>query len=160
MKKIPSIFLGLALTACATTAIAGKTFDSGGEINSNDSTQMIPISDNLLVIKSDNQGTITTADPENPLNGATGGCSGTMLLSMGKLTGGGYCTYTDADGNTAITSFTGSSLNDKGGNSGAWTMVGGTGKYIGATGGGDYSSTPNEDRTESVTKITGEIVLK
>ena len=39
-------------------------------------------------------------------------------------------------------------------------MVGGTGKYIGATGGGDYSSTPNEDRTESVTKITGEIVLK
>lgn len=160
MKYIYQVVFGLFVTHLMTPAFAGNMFDSTGEIANKDSTQMIPIDDNQVVIKSDNQGTITTVDPNNPINGATGGCSGTMLLSMGKLTGGGYCTYEDADGDTSIVSFTSAGMNDKGGNSGTWMMVGGTGKYMGATGGGDFSATPNKDRTASVNSITGKIVLK
>ena len=160
MKMIYPLLLSVTTVGWLTTSVAGDTFDSSGTVANKDSTKMIPIDENQIVIKSDNQGTISTKNSANPINGATGSCSGTMLLSMGKLSGGGYCTYKDADGDTSIVSFTASGLNDKGGNSGRWMMVGGTGKYLGATGGGDYSAIPNEDRTESVNAISGEIRLK
>ncbi len=160
MKKIFSLMLSVTAISWLTTSVAGDTFDSSGTVANKDSTQMIPIDENQIVIKSNNQGTISTKDPASPTNGATGSCSGTMLLSMGKLSGGGYCTYKDGDGDTSIVSFTATGLNDKGGNSGRWMMVGGTGKYLGATGGGEYSAIPNEDRTESQNTITGEIRLK
>ncbi|MBX2880972.1 MAG: hypothetical protein KTR32_13605 [Granulosicoccus sp.] len=155
-----SLPVGVLSMVVLSSAVAGDMRSMDGTISTQDSTEMMPVDDAHIVIRSNNSGTIAFSDETHPMHGATGGCSGTMLMAKGNLTGGGYCTYKDTAGDSSIVKFTATGMNEKGGTSGTWEMVGGTGKYIGATGGGTYNAVPNEERTASVNTITGDLKLK
>lgn len=161
MKITKSIIL-LITTAnfyLISPAIAGDNYSMDGLIKTQDSSEAMPVDDNHILMKLSNSGTITLNDEKNPMHGATGSCSATVLVAMGKLNGSGYCSYKDSSGDSAIVSFSASSLNDKGGTNGSWEIVGGTGKYAKATGSGEYSSVPNAEQTESMNTLVGNIEI-
>jgi hypothetical protein len=63
------------------------------------------------------------------------------VVQMPKTEGGGYCTFRDADGDTAT--FRGSAKGSLGGsNEATTTFTNGTGKYKGITGSGWYKTSP------------------
>ena len=144
MKNIVLLIISVNLYLIGP-AIAGESFSMDGLIKDQDSSDAMPVDDNHILMKLNNSGTITLNDEKNPMHGATGSCSATVLVAMGKPTGGGYCTYKDTSGDSAIVSVSVSSLNDKGGTNGSWEIVGGTGKYAKAAGTGEYSTVPNTE---------------
>ena len=158
-RKLVLVF-GVVGVCAVNGAFAGGMFSMDGSISTEDSSEMMPVDDAHIIIRSNNMGTISLKDDSHPMHGATGSCSGTMLMAKGNLTGSGYCTYKDSSGDSSIVLFTATAMNDKGGTSGTWEMLGGTGKYADSTGGGSYNAIPNEDRTASVNTITGKLTLK
>lgn len=86
-------------------------------------------------------GTQVTSDPQSPLNHASIQCPGYNDIGVGA---GGYCTITDADGDTAYLSFTCAAIAPiKGtiaGCQGSGTFKGGTGKYAKASGGDKFTA--------------------
>ena len=59
------------------------------------------------------------------------------VLSKDTWNDRGTCTYTDKDGDNIFTPFNGNS-NGKGGERGTYEVIGGTGKFAGITGSGEY----------------------
>jgi len=69
------------------------------------------------------------------------GRTGNVIIMQGKATSHGECLRTDADGDTFIGTFV-----DEPGKPGAWTFLGGTGKWKGVTGGGTTSTSARASR--------------
>lgn len=86
-------------------------------------------------------GTQMTADPQSPLNHASIQCPGYNDIGVGAA---GYCTITDAEGDTAYLAFSCTAIAPiKGtltGCAGTGTFNGGTGKYAKATGGDKFTA--------------------
>lgn len=152
-----AIFIFAGIT---NSAYASELFSMDGTVNNKDNGTIIPLDEMHIIVKSSTEGTISLKDEANPLHGASGSCSGTMLIAKGQINGGGYCTYKDADGDSSIVSFTATAVDKAGVNMGDWELVGGTGKYASANGSGKFSSAPNADRTASVNTISGEFMPK
>jgi hypothetical protein len=103
---------------------------------------------------------ITTSDPDNPLNGAAGTCSGVLEFIDGKMDASGYCRFKDTSGDIHIGQWTGREMTEDGVFKGDFTVLGGTGKWDGATGGGTFSETFNEDDTRFEVNWTGDFTLQ
>ncbi len=97
---------------------------------------------------------------DNPMSTSTGVCNGTMEMMAGKLSGGGHCVYSDADGDSWVVNWVSNAMSDKGAVEGDWVMTGGSGKYAGASGGGTFSSLTDQETGKFVNTTTGEVTLK
>ncbi len=155
-KKLIAATAIFLFTGIANSGFASEAFSMDGTVNNKDNGTMIPLDKMHIIIRSNTEGVISLKDEANPLHGASGSCSGTMLIVKGQINGGGYCTYKDSDGDSSIVSFTATAVDKAGVNMGDWELVGGTGKYASASGSGKFSSAPNADRTASVNTISGE----
>jgi hypothetical protein len=89
-----------------------------------------------------------------PLAGLKGPCFGSARLAAGRISGDGYCAYTDADNNTFLVRWW---MEDAAMPMGAWAAAGGTGKWAKATGGGTFEDVPGEAAGTSKSHISGSI---
>lgn len=91
--------------------------------------------DKLVVWQLDHRGVTRAADANDPFDGFTQRCIGTIANVEGKLAANGWCRNVDPKtGDWTLASWTGS---DKPG-VGTWAFHYGVGKWKGITGGGTY----------------------
>lgn len=100
------------------------------------------------------------SEPDSPVDGLHGPCFGFMEIKEGLLSGDGYCNYDDADGERAVIQWTATSLGEGGEIRGEWTLIGGSGKWVGATGGGEFESLTARKTGRTTNTILGEVALK
>lgn len=159
MKSI-MVLSGVALLATAGSVMAEQTFSNKGMGTAQSASSTHAVGEGHVVIATTSSySDLATDDPDNPLNGATGPCFGSMEFKAGVLTGGGNCVYTDKEGDMAVMDWTASKMGEAG-PEGSWTLTGGSGKYVGASGSGMYAVATDPDNGSQVNTVTGEITLK
>jgi hypothetical protein len=102
----------------------------------------------------------TTEDPDNPQNGATGTCFGLFNITPDGDDANGYCSMTDRDGDKWASSWTLTGTNEDGSINYDWEMLGGSGKWKDATGGGTLRQVFSENKMDYTDENLGEFILK
>ena len=145
---LPRIGAGLLLAA-AGPAVAATVPATGTAVGDETATVNRIDLDHVLIWTSIELDPISAEDPESPFGGLGGPCFGQVEVDGTTVSGGGYCTWTDGDGDgltvrwTATgpgeeTSLGSASLTTTVTTSGDWEAMAGTGKWQDVTGGGTY----------------------
>ncbi len=155
---ILAVFALSVAAAVVAPAHAGET-EYGGPFCSHSKATMVQASPDITALNVESWGIQTSDSLFKPCANATNHCAGNVLVVQGKASARGECLWTDSDGDTFIGTFV-----DEPGKPGAWTFVGGTGKWKGVTGSGTYqyasSSKPRPDGTgEGCTTHSGKYTL-
>ena len=138
--------------------VSAAAFDAKGTGTGTSMNEAVPIHDGLVLVKvSSMYDGFETDIADNALATAKGPCFGTMIIDKGAVSGGGACNYTDADGEAIVISWTPSGFNDEGRTLGTWEVIGGTGKWTDASGGGDFNAGGEGD--DYTNMVTGEVNL-
>jgi hypothetical protein len=88
-------------------------------------------------------GLIPDAAPESPTYNATVHCLGALHAVKGVYENdSGLCSYTRPDGDIVFATYKATGALGGRGGKGTWTFVGGTGKYVGIQGGGEFDRLP------------------
>lgn len=157
-------FLVPAVAACvalSTSALAEQSYSNDGVGTAMSKSMVHMIGEGHMVMQiHSTYSNLATSDASNPLNGATGPCFGSVEIKAGALTGGGHCVYTDTQGDMAVLTWSAQQLGQGGSNMGAWQLMGGSGKYAGASGGGQYDAATNPDTGAQTNTVTGSITLR
>ncbi len=125
----------------AASVVSAESFDAYGTGHGISKNVTHVISESLIVIEARTEyDRFEVNDPSNPLASVTGPCFGSIMIKARQVSGGGYCHYTDADGELAIISWTPQAVSAEGQTMGIWSVEGGTGKWDGASGGGAFSA--------------------
>ena len=147
-----------ALMSLAVPAVAGSIDVSGTGHGTATSTPM-SVSDNLVVVHATTEYTgFDGENPDNPMTSFKGPCFGSVLIKAGVVSGGGNCQYTDGDGEMAVVSWTADGMSADGRTQGNWEIVGGSGKWAAATGGGRFDA-GTDDQGVYTNKVTGEVSM-
>jgi hypothetical protein len=125
--------VGLALSLCFMTASQAGAMQISGTVDydiKHLSDQ--PLSADGLVLSRDQlTGTIKSTPPGDKIDKSIQTCIGAIVLKAGKaISGNGYCDTVDADGDVWWLTWSAGSEKSN------WTVVGGTGKYLGLSGSG------------------------
>ncbi|NNU81953.1 hypothetical protein HMH01_16065 [Halovulum dunhuangense] len=157
MKRL---LLVTAFWAGAAGLAPAASFNAPATGTATETSIAYQVSDGHVVVHNMSQYTaMLTADPENPMNGAAGPCFGVIEFRQGAVSGGGKCVYTDQGGDHMVIGWAATAVAETGATTGTWTLEGGSGKYLGSSGGGAFQTTgPGPDGTET-NAITGEITL-
>ena len=162
--SFPAIWIGLAV--CVATALTGaaavadSSFESQGiGIGVNASVDHPIDGDVTMVMSSSIFEAMTFNDPKYPLNGAIGECFGPIKINAGNIASDGYCTFDDPSGDHYVGTWTVRDLADDGVMEGDWSVLGGSGKWDGASGGGTFLYMPNDETGRFETTLTGAITL-
>lgn len=151
----------VACVAFSTSALAEQTYSNNGIGTAQSSPMVHAIGEGHMVMQVQSQfSNLETDDSSNPLNGATGPCFGSVEIIAPAISGGGHCVYTDSQGDIAILTWTSEKLGPKGSNMGTWQLVGGNGKYVGASGGGTFDAATNPETGAQTNQVTGDITLQ
>lgn len=154
------------ITACAATALVALATQTGAETYNVDGTgtgtamtEAMPVHDGLVVIKANTMYDGFEGDnPDNPLASVTGPCFGDVLIDMGQVSGDGLCHYTDADGDQVVIRWVATGLTADGRTTGDWSVLGGSGKWMEASGGGTFNAGSDAAGAYS-NMVTGEVTL-
>ncbi len=132
-NAIAILSLGLSLPEGASAADASGCY---GAYYSD--LQVLQVAKNHTVITANAFGTgYATTDPNSPLKGAAGPCLLFNEIIDGKPKGEARCVRTDPQGDQLLVIGKPSGTNSTG-LTGTWELRGLTGKWVGATGGGDW----------------------
>ena len=154
------VLVGLAVIAVAGAAQAGGSYDSAGTIKGKTSATYHPISEGHMVMEFTNtQTSFEMADPNNPLAGMTGRCSGSMEIRGPAVVGSGVCMTENPAGDKAFVSWNSDSFSPEGALNGSWVMIGGTGALAGISGGGRFSSLTDRATGDYENTLTGAVTL-
>ena len=119
----------------------------------------MPLAEGLVVIHAATDYTgFEMANPGNPMASAAGPCFGSVVINGGRVTGGGHCAYTDADGDGWVAEWTADGVSEDGRTQGDWQIVAGTGKWQGATGGGRFDAGTDAAGTYT-NNVTGSVTM-
>ncbi len=157
MKKCMAATL---FVASAGMAQAGGTHDMTGVVTGKTDATFHQISEGHMVMEFTN--TQTSYDMQadgHPMSGVTGRCMGALELRGPSVSGGGMCVGQTADGDMLFVRWEGQNMTADGALNGNWTMVGGTGKMAGITGGGHYHSLTDRSTGDYVNTLTGAVTL-
>lgn len=157
-----SLMIGALGLAWVSAAQAGGTFNAAGKGMATDESVMHAIGENHILIANNNvYSTFEAEDPANPMNGMSGACFGSTEVKAGVVSSNGYCNWTDTGGDKVVIRWIGSHVDAKGAVHGTWILHGGTGKWVGATGGGTYAAAPaGPDSKDRVNQVEGAITLR
>ena len=100
------------------------------------------------------------ADPDSPFNGMTGKCWGAIEVRAPGASGQGNCVFKDAAGDKNYNVWIATGLAKDGALVGTWTLLGGTGKFEGASGGGNFHSKTDRKAGTFENTVEGALVLK
>lgn len=157
MKRLVLASVAWAATAALASA---ASFNAAATGTATGESIAYEIAEGHMVIHNMSQYTaMQTSDPANPMNGATGPCFGVVEMIQGAVSGGGKCVFTDLQGDHMVIDWTAEGATPEGGSSGTWTLVGGSGKYHGGSGGGAFQTTGMMPDSTEINAITGEITL-
>lgn len=156
-------YLHYVVGACgvllAPAALAGEMSVSGTGYGKAANTVHMVSEGHMLVEMSTAYDKFELEDAENPMNGMSGPCFGAMEVKGGAVSGGGRCLYTDADGDTVSMQWTPEKMGEDGAIMGVWSVSGGTGKWMEASGGGEFSSRTDQTSGENVNTVSGAVML-
>jgi len=153
------LILAAAAMAGLAAGAAAETFDAAATGQGSSTSETMPLAEGLVVVDvASEYSDFQTGDPDSPMASASGPCFGAMLIDAGRVSGGGYCNYTDGDGDSWVVEWTAEAIDQDGRTQGGWRIVGGTGKWDGAAGGGRFDS--GEDAAGTYTNnVTGAVTL-
>lgn len=156
--------LACGATACLAffgPAMAEQTYSNDGVGMAKSTSVPYVIGEGHVVMQiASRYSDLKTDDASNPLNGATGPCFGSVEITAGQISGGGHCVYTDKEGDMAVLTWASEQLGEGGANMGSWSLIGGSGKYAGATGGGTFDASAANETGDQTNVVTGQIILK
>ena len=156
---IRTCFFGACGLLAMSAAFADEmTFSGTGYGTTENTVHMVADGHMLMELKTAYSG-FEIDDPDNPMNGMTGPCFGAMEVKGAAVTGGGRCLYTDADGDMVSMQWTPEAMAADGAVTGSWSVSGGTGKWMDASGEGTFSSLANPDTGESANSVIGKVML-
>ncbi|PWJ12951.1 hypothetical protein [Jannaschia seohaensis] len=144
----------------AAGAAAAETFSGGVLGRGTGDTTMMPVSETLIVMKTDAMYESFEVAPGHPLEGASGPCFGAVEIKAGAVTGSGRCVYDTASGDKAVMMWQATGLSENGALTGEWSISGGTGAWATATGSGGFSSLTDPETGKFVNTISGDIVME
>ena len=98
------------------------------------------------------------ASTDFPIPDASGKCFGAMLIRAGQASGSGNCHIIDGDGDMYISDWIVEGMDADRRTTGRWTLIGGTGKFSGASGGGTFRSGQDVSGAYK-NEVTGEMTL-
>ena len=160
MRRLTSATAIVAAALVAVPAAAQQTFDAAGIGRGENASTVRPITDDRTVVIA-----LTEYEPieglaaENPLAGLTGPCFGMFEIAGGAVEGGGYCTFDDPEGSRAIIRWTAEEAASPAEMGGSWTLLGGSGKWAGASGGGSFALTTDTDTGRFTNEVSGEVTM-
>ncbi len=157
MKNI--IFVTAAILAAATAAQA-DTMMTKGKGMGQAATQVVQVGEGHMIMGlNTTYATYEMESADDPMQGMSGPCFGAMEVMAGKVSGGGNCAFTHANGDMASIKWTATGMSPEGAITGDWEVTGGTGKWMGATGGGTFSSLTDQATGASENSVEGEVNL-
>lgn len=156
MKYVP--LTAALFFSFAAPAVAGPVDVSGIGHGTAENTPM-PISEDVVVvhITSDYAG-FESGNPDNPMTTLKGPCFGSILIKAGAVSGGGNCHYTDGSGEMAAVRWIADGMSSEGRTQGSWEIVGGSGKWMSAKGGGRFDA-GSDDQGVYTNNVTGEVTM-
>jgi hypothetical protein len=160
-----------ALAFLAAPAAAEQSFDVAARaLGDNTSTVHRVGDEHVLVWSLTEFDTLEADDPESPMAGLAGPCFGQLEIVGDDASGGGYCTWTDGDGDSYVARWSASAVGAEGESApaslsasateGEWTVVGGTGKWEGASGGGSFRDHEDIETGRRVRELRGQVTLR
>jgi hypothetical protein len=153
--RLASFLTAAALTAAATSGWAG-TMDASGTGHGSSMATPMPVAEGVVMINA--QTMYERFDGAGPLSTAKGPCFGTVLINKGAVSGQGLCHYTVEGGDVAMIEWVAGGVTPDGRTTGTWTVLGGSGAWDGATGGGTFNA--GTDAAGAYTNtVTGEITM-
>ena len=153
--------LAAGIAALAVPAFSGGTYDSSGVGYGTSQNEVTPIADGHMVMSSATTwDTMDMANADHPFQGMSGKCFGAVEVKVPNAAGSGHCVFTDGDGDQNVNRWVATGLGADGALQGSWTVVGGTGKFAGASGGGMFSSLTDQATGKFENTITGALTLK
>ena len=140
--------LVLMLAASAEAQMA-KEGDLSGTHSMSGTFKATKIGDDFLLVTSESMGFIVSDSGAGPFNDLSGRCVSQILYVKGVGRNQGHCVYLDRAGDQWVLEFT-SAAQKLGATAvnGTTKYLGGTGKFAGITGGGEYVYTPMRPFTE------------
>jgi len=147
MKKISTAaILVLLCLILAGPAIGEEMVKEGSGENTlvyTGTFNVLPMEKELVQMTYETFGVIPDAAPESPLYNATVHCLGSLLAKKGIYENdAGLCSYTRPDGDVIFATYKATGKLGSRGGKGTWTFVGGTGKYAGIKGNGEFDRLP------------------
>ena len=154
-----SRFAAMALVAFGAAPALAETYPANGTGMGSVGSEQMPVRDDLILVHTQSSyDSFEMGQEDHPMSSLSGPCFGAAMVEAGAMSGQGYCHLTDADGDISAISWTGTGMDETGRTVGTWTVMGGTGKWDGATGGGEFDAGPTEDGGYT-NEITGEVTL-
>jgi hypothetical protein len=130
--------------------------DASGTGHGTSMSTPMPVSDGVVMINA--QTMYEGFDGDGPLANAKGPCFGGILIDKGAVSGHGLCHYTVESGDVAMIRWVAEGVTADGRTTGTWTVLGGSGAWDGATGGGAFNA--GTDAAGAYTNmVTGEITM-
>ena len=152
--------MALAIAAGMMGAHAAEIFDAGGVGKGTNQTTIEIVSEgHMLMHTVSTYDSFESTDASSPYNGMTGKCWGSVEIKVPGASGSGNCAFVNASGDKNFNAWTVKGLGKDGALLGTWTVVGGTGKYKGATGGGSFSSLADRTTGKFVNTVEGALTL-
>lgn len=134
-KHLVGLLLVTGVLLLAPLSVYGETVHGDNVVVLKEAVTT-PLADGASYVTAGNRQIATMDDPKHPLNGASGDCDGACVVGADKkATCMGSCTWVDRGGDIAF--FTWNGMTD-----GGWKLLGGTGKWMGATGEGTWKNGP------------------
>lgn len=153
--------MAIAVIACTAGAEAAETYNAGGVAKGKNQTTIEIVSEgHMLMHTVSTYGSFQATDSGSPYDGMTGKCWGAVEIKVPGASGGGNCAFTNASGDKNFNSWSVKGLGKDGALLGTWTVLGGTGKYQNASGGGTFNSLADRNTGMFVNTIEGALTLK
>ena len=149
-----------AALVLAATGVHAETMMTKGKGMGQASLETMQLGENHMVMHTNTAySTYEMEAADDPMQGMSGPCFGSMEVMAGKVSGGGHCAFTHANGDMAAIKWTATGMSPEGAITGDWEVTGGTGKWMGATGGGTFSSMTDQATGANENTVEGEVTL-
>lgn len=155
------VALGISVFCLTAPMVASAgSFESTGTATGQSKNTPHPVAEGhvLMQMHTEYDG-FDMADTSNPLHGAAGPCFGSLEIAAGRISGGGLCRLTDTAGEHAVIRWQSERLDAEGQNHGVWMVLGGTGKWAGASGGGRFAAKADPETGTTTNQLSGAVSL-
>ncbi|WP_068314457.1 hypothetical protein [Polycladidibacter hongkongensis] len=152
--------LGLSFAAPASAAskvdAKAAAYNTAPKLTNFGNSDTSQIAEGLFLRRINSDVIFVGVSDNDPFHGVTGSCYGTALVRDSKLSGEGYCSLNDSDGQSFAIKFAMKDITSKK-LLGSWRIIGGQGKWAGANGSGDWTQTIVGANNMSIAHLTGNI---
>ncbi len=150
-----------AVVAGITSASAAESFNIGGVGKGTNETMMEIVGDGHMLLNTvSTYESFESSDASNPFKNMSGKCWGAVEIKVPSASGHGNCVFTDTSGDKNYNMWTAKGLAKGGALVGTWALIGGTGKYKNASGGGTFHSVTDRKAGTFVNTVSGALIVK